>query len=161
MTMRGSIDPLDRVWGSLPYLLPLVSVLPLGLPLFNTVPPLLVLFRPLFPLYSLLTGFAGFGNLIIFMALFFGVVRNQRVAHFVRFNTMQALLVSIGQFLVQVVLRLLGTVGLDLGLISQTIGTTLFLGTLVIAVFAWIQNARGHYGEVPVLSEAAYAQVRY
>ncbi|NJL97584.1 MAG: hypothetical protein HC818_01750 [Synechococcaceae cyanobacterium RM1_1_27] len=161
MTMRGSVDPIDRLWGSLPYLLPLVSILPLGLPLFTAVPPLLILFRPLLPLYGLLTGFGGFGSLICFMLLFFLVVRNDKLAHFIRFNGMQALLVSIAQFLVQVVLQLVGVLGLNLGLLTQTIGTTLFLGTVVIAIYAWVQNARGHYAEIPVISEAAYTQVRY
>lgn len=161
MTFRGNIEPVDRLWGSLPYLLPLVSVLPLGIPLFRTVPFLALLFQPLVPLYGLLTGFGGFGSLIAFMLLFFFVVRNRRLAHFVRFNGMQALLMSIAQFLVQAALSLLGVVGINLGLLNQTLGTTVFLATVVIAVFAWVQNARGQYAEVPALSEAAYAQVQY
>lgn len=170
MTWRGDITPINRLWGSLPYLLPLVSALPLGfLPsgLFQSLPGLIPIFAPLFRLVPLATGWLGMG---VFLALLFLVIRNTRVAHFVRFNTIQALLLkialfllNIALFLVQVLMQAFGILFGNLGLAAMVsiLATTALLGVIAITVYAWVQNIRGHYAEVPVLSDAAYAWIRY
>lgn len=158
MTFRGSIEPLNRLLGSLPYLLPLSFVFAFGAPVFRLFPFLFQVFRPLLPLIQLLAG----GGFILFILLIFLVVRNNRVPHFIRFNTIQAILMEIAVFLVTLVIRLFGMVGFNLAFFTQTIYTTLFLAVLAVTVFAWVQNARGHYpDEIPTLSDAAYAQVRF
>jgi len=163
MTWRGDITPINRLWGSLPYLLPLVSALPLGfLPsgLFQSLPGLIPIFAPLFRLVPLATGWLGTG---VFLALLFLVIRNTRVAHFVRFNTIQALLLNIALFLVQVLMQVFGMLFVSLGLAAMVsiLATTALLGVIAITIYAWVQNIRGHYAEVPVLSDAAYAWIRY
>lgn len=177
MVWRGTATPLDRFWACLVYLLPLTSALSLGQSFFEAVPALIPLFMPLFrltgflnqfPLFMplfLLTGFlnqfGGFNKVILFLVLFFLVVRNPRIAHFVRFNAMQALLVDIARYIAVLILGLLASLlgGLGLDLMLQALITTLFLGILAITGYAWFQNARGQYPEVPVISDAAYAQV--
>ncbi len=163
MTWRGDITPINRLWGSLPYLLPLVSALPLGFVpsgLFVSLPGLIPIFAPLLRLMPLATGWLGIG---IFFALLFFVIRNSRVAHFVRFNTIQALLLNIALFLVQVLMQVFGMLFGSLGLaaIISILATTALLGVIAITVYAWVQNVRGHYAEVPVLTDAAYAWIRY
>ncbi|MEN9221007.1 MAG: Tic20 family protein [Thermostichus sp. BF3_bins_97] len=163
MTWRGEITPINRLWGSLPYLLPLVSALPFGFVpsgLFRSVPALIPIFAPLFRLVPLATGWLGMG---VFLALLFLVIRNTRVAHFVRFNTIQALLLNIVLFLVQLLMQVLGMLfgSLNLGVIIGVLATTALLGVITITVYAWVQNIRSHYAEVPVLSDAAYAWIRY
>lgn len=158
MTFRGSIEPLDRFLGALPYLLPLSFVFGYGVPVFRLFPFLFDLFRPILPIMQLIAN----GGFILFIVLIFLVVRNNRVPHFIRFNTIQAILMEIAVFLITLVLRLFSLVGINIPFFSQTIFTTLFLAVLAITVFAWVQNARGHYpDEIPTLSDAAYAQVRY
>ncbi len=163
MTWRGDITPINRLWGSLPYLLPLVSALPLGFVpsgLFVSLPGLVPIFLPLLYLMPLATGWLGMG---IFFALLFLVIRNSRVAHFVRFNTIQALLLNIALFLVQVLMQVFGMLFGSLGLagIISILATTALLGVIAVTLYAWVQNLRGHYAEVPVLSDAAYAWIRY
>jgi len=163
MTWRGDITPINRLWGSLPYLLPLVSALPLGFVpsgLFVSLPALIPIFAPLLHLMPLATGWLGIG---IFFALLFLVIRNSRVAHFVRFNTIQALLLNIALFLVQVLMQVFGMLFGSLGLaaIISILATTALLGVIAVTLYAWVQNLRGHYAEVPVLSDAAYAWIRY
>ena len=162
MTWRGDITPINRLWGSLPYLLPLVWALPFGFVpsgLFQSLPGLIPIFSPLLRLLPLATGWLGVG---IFLALLF-LVRNSRVAHFVRFNTMQALLLNIALFLVQVLMQVFAMLFGNLGLAAlvSILATTALLGVIAITVYAWVQNVRGHYAELPVLSDAAYAWIRY
>jgi len=161
MVWRGTATPLDRFWACLVYLLPLTSALSLGQSFFEAVPGLIPLFMPLFRLTGFLNQFGGFTNVILFLVLFFLVVRNPRIAHFVRFNAMQALLVDIARYIAVLILGLLASLlgGLGLDLMLQALITTLFLGILAITGYAWFQNARGQYPEVPVISDAAYAQV--
>ena len=161
MVWRGTATPLDRFWACLVYLLPLTSALSLGQSFFKAVPALIPLFMPLFRLTGFLNQFGGFTNVILFLVLFFLVVRNPRIAHFVRFNAMQALLVDIARYIAVLILGLLASLldGLGLDLVLQALITTLFLGILAITGYAWFQNARGQYPEVPVISDAAYAQV--
>ncbi|MFS8899942.1 hypothetical protein NW845_00930 [Synechococcus sp. H60.2] len=163
MTWRGDITPMDRLWGSLPYLLPLVSALPFGFVpsgLFQSLPGLIPIFSPLLRLLPLATGWLGMG---LFFALLFFVIRNGRVAHFVRFNTMQALLLNIALFLVQVLMQVFAMLFGSLGLAAlvSILATTALLGVIAVTLYAWVQNVRGHYAEVPVLSDAAYAWIRY
>ncbi|MFS8860705.1 hypothetical protein NW841_10535 [Synechococcus sp. H60.3] len=163
MTRRGNITPMDRLWGSLPYLLPLVSALPFGFVpsgLFQSLPGLIPIFSPLLRLLPLATGWLGMG---LFFALLFFVIRNGRVAHFVRFNTMQALLLNIALFLVQVLMQVFAMLFGSLGLAAlvSILATTALLGVIAVTLYAWVQNVRGHYAEVPVLSDAAYAWIRY
>jgi len=163
MTWRGDITPMDRLWGSLPYLLPLVAALPFGFVpsgLFQSLPGLIPIFSPLLRLLPLATGWLGMG---LFFALLFFVIRNGRVAHFVRFNTMQALLLNIALFLVQVLMQVFAMLFGSLGLAAlvSILATTALLGVIAVTLYAWVQNVRGHYAEVPVLSDAAYAWIRY
>ncbi len=158
MTFRGTIEPLDRFLGALPYLLPLSFVFGYGEPVFRLFPFLLTLFGPILPIMGVLAR----GGFILFIVLIFLVVRNNRVPHFIRFNTIQAILMQIAAFLVGLVIQLFAMVGVSIPFFTQTIFTTLFLAVLSITVFAWVQSARGHYpDELPALSDAAYAQVRF
>ncbi len=163
MTWRGDIPPINRLWGSLPYLLPLVSALPFGFVpsgLFQSLPGLIPVFSPLLRLLPLATGWLGVG---LFFALLFFVIRNSRVPHFVRFNTMQALLLNIALFLVQVLMQLFAMPFGSLGLVgvSSILANTALLGVIAVTLYAWVQNLRGRYAEVPVLSDAAYTWIRY
>ncbi|MEN9202438.1 MAG: Tic20 family protein [Thermostichus sp. DG_1_6_bins_120] len=163
MTWRGEITPINRLWGSLPYLLPLVSALPFGFVpsgLFSSVPALVPIFAPLFRLIPFATGWLGMG---VFLALLFLVIRNTQVAHFVRFNTIQALLLNIVLFLVQLLMQVLGMLfgGFGLVPVMGILATTALLGVIAVTVYAWVQNIRSRYPEVPVLSDAAYAWIRY
>ncbi len=156
MTWRGNIEPLDRLLGSLPYLLPLSAVFGFGGPVFALFPPLFLLFQPFLPLLRIL----GQGGFLVFILLFFLVVRNPRIKHFIRFNTMQAILLDLAVILVVLLLQLVGMIGLGLGALVGVITLTLFLGITGSTFYAWFENARGHYAELPSISDTAYSQVR-
>ncbi|MCM1982298.1 Tic20 family protein [Lyngbya confervoides] len=158
MTWRGTTTPSDRIFASLPYLLVLFHALPFRASVLTVFPALSVVLEPLLlPLLLIYT--IPFAGLVIFLGLFLLVVRNERISHFVRFNTMQALLLTIVLFLAQLILGLLPNVEV-FGLMVRVFNSTIFLGVLGIFVYAVVQSMRGLYTELPTISEAVYSQVR-
>jgi hypothetical protein len=162
MNWRGSADIKDRVFASLVYLLPLFYAYPYGQFLLAQFPFLRLIEIPLLPVF-MIYGFLGsilgrFAGLIIFIILFAAVVRNSRISHFIRFNTMQSILIDI-------LLSLIGLVigftlnGLPSGLIIETFYNMIFLGTVVASIYGIIQSISGKYAEIPGISQAAYSQV--
>ncbi len=170
MTWRGSTTIGDRLLACLPYILPLVNVLGFGAYLFATFPALMALlipFLPLLLLYFRMVGTIPYGELIIFLALFLLVARNYKVKHFIRYNTMQSLLLSIFLSLCHWTLELLGFPlavipggSFNSNLFTNVISTTIFLGIFGAIVYSLFETIRGNYAEIPVVSEATYTQIR-
>ncbi|HEY9824435.1 MAG TPA: Tic20 family protein [Stenomitos sp.] len=159
MSWHGSTTVRDRIFASLPYLVPLVTSLSFSSNVFQQFPALAKVVIPILSPVLLIYSVLPFANLIIFFALFFLVVRNEKILHFIRFNTMQALLVDILLFIAALILPILTQVS-GLNLIVVALSSVVFLGTLTIVIFAVVQSLRGLYAEVPTLSEAVYMQVR-
>ncbi len=157
MSWRGSVTPQDRVFASLPYLLPLIDVLPFGAVLFAQFPSLRLLFLPLQPL--IIINSIPFASLIIFFVLYLAVVRNENISHFIRFNTLQAILLDIVLVLCSMLTGIL-LPGLGQNLLTETLLNVVFLGTIAACVYSVVQSLLGRYAEIPALSEAVYTQVR-
>ncbi|GCA95118.1 Tic20 family protein [Microcystis aeruginosa] len=158
MTWRGSTDTKDRIFAALVYLLPLYSAFAFGIFIFQQIPflgaALAIVLAPLAFLYSSL---GSFGSLIIFFVLFFAVVRNPRISHFIRFNTMQAILIDILVYLLGLVLGFVARGGANL--VVETLFNVVFLGAFAACVYSIIQSVIGKYADIPTISEAAYSQV--
>ncbi|WP_330202533.1 Tic20 family protein [Cyanobacterium sp. DS4] len=152
----SSTDWKDRLFASLVYLFPLYYALEFGSFLFGQFPFLQLIVIPLYPL--ILINQIPFGGFILFIVLFAAVVRNARISHFIRFNTMQAILIDILLILVGLVFNVIFR-GLGTSLLTETISNALFLGTLVACCYGIFQSASGKYAEMPTISEAAYSQV--
>lgn len=152
-------DIKDRTFSALVYLLPLVYALPFGLLLLTQFPWLQAFFVPLVPLYQI-TNTLPFAGLIIFFALWFAVVRNDNISYFIRFNTMQAILLDILQILFSLVMTILTPAFGSQSLITETLTNTIFLGTVTACVYCIYQSVRGVYAEIPTLSDAASSQIR-
>jgi hypothetical protein len=103
MTWRGTATPQDRLFASLPYLLPLMEVCLLafclchaGYRLVRSVPCVAAhSWCRLAPSDSCVHELSPSPGLIVFILLLTLVVRNTNVSHFIRFNTMQAILLDI------------------------------------------------------------------
>ena len=154
MSLRGSTTIQERIFACLPYLLPLIEGLAFGSYLFQQVPALGLAFAPLFPLIQIYAS-VPFAGLVVFFALFFLVVRNESIAHFIRFNTMQAILMDIVLVLCSLGLPLFGA-----SFAGEILSNTVFIGLVAAVGYSVIQSALGRYAEVPVISEAVYMQVR-
>lgn len=163
MTWRSSTDPQDRIFAALPYLLPLHYAMPFGESLFRQFPivgdilGLLVL--PIAIVYNILP-LGGFAGLLVFFVLLIGVVRNPQIGRFVRFNTMQAILIGIALSLASIIFNFLLAPALSSsGLIIETLVNVIFLGVLATCSYSIVQSLRGLYPEIPGISVAAHNQV--
>ncbi|HLO52317.1 MAG TPA: Tic20 family protein [Kamptonema sp.] len=158
MTWRGSTTVPDRIFACLPYLLPLVDGLQFGQFLFQQFPALRLFFVPLVPVLQLYSS-VPFASLIIFFGLYLGVVRNENINHFIRFNAMQAILLDIILVLCALILPILAG-GVQVKFVIETLFNMVFLGVLAAFVYAVVQSLLGRYAEIPPLSDAVYMQVR-
>lgn len=100
-----------------------------------------------------------FGGLVIFLGLYLGVVRNQRVPYAIRFNVLQAILLDIVLVLLTLVLGLLGQLLPSAAFALRTLDDTVFLGTVLVVGFCLVQGLRGLEPELPTVSEAVRMQL--
>ncbi len=157
MTWRGSTTVRDRIFACLPYLLPLIDGFAFGNKyLFAQFPVLQLFYLPLVPLMQIYS--LPFASLVIFFALYLGVVRNENISHFIRFNAMQAILLDIVLMLCDLVLRIFE--GPQVAFIAETLYNMVFLGAFAAFVYAVVQSLLGRHAEIPPLSDAVYMQVR-
>lgn len=159
MSWRGSTTVSDRIFACLPYLLPLVDGLVFGRFLFRQFPALQVLLLPLQPVLIIYGSLGQIGQIIVFFALFLLVVRNEKINHFIRFNTMQAILLDIVIFLCSILVRVLAEVP-GTGFAIETVANTIFLGVVAAVGYSAVQSVLGRYAEIPAISDAVYMQVR-
>jgi uncharacterized membrane protein len=162
MTWRGSTTVQERILAALPYAFPMIEAAPFGIILIAQFPVLGLVLLPLTPfmvvygfLNAILRGYAG---LAVFFALYLLVVRNENIKHFIRFNTMQALLIGIAASIVSIMLNLLNVLP---PLLLLALSGAIFLGVMASSIFSIVYSLIGRYGEIPAISEAAHAQVRY
>ena len=147
----------QRLLGLLAYLLPWSDALSFGRELYNLFPWVAYLALPATPVL-LLERSIPFGGFLLFLVLFLVVVRNPNVPYYLRFNVLQAILLDI----LLVVLALAFNVLLSpLGnsLMIRTLSNTVFIGALVLVLYASIQCVRGKEADLPTLSEAVRMQL--
>ena len=156
MNFRSNTDWKDKLFASLVYLFPLYESLKFGSFLFNQFPLLQLIAIPLLP-FSLIDQIP-FGGFILFFVLFAAVVRNANLSHFIRFNTMQAILIDILLVLISLVTDILLR-GLGVSLFTETLYNLIFLGILAVCVYGIVQSTTGKYAEIPLISEAASSQL--
>ncbi len=147
----------QRLLAALAYLLPLSDAIPFGKGLLLQFPLLQVLALPALPVITLQQAIP-FGGLVLFLALFLLVVRNSKVPYLIRFNVLQAILLDIVLVLLTLAFdTLLGPLGGSFAV--RTLENTIFLGTLVLVLFALVQSLRGKEAEIPTVSEAVRMQL--
>ena len=147
----------QRLLGLLAYLLPWSDALSFGRELYNLFPWISYLALPATPVLPLERSIP-FGGFLLFLVLFLVVVRNPNVPYYLRFNVLQAILLDI----LLVVLALAFNVLLSpLGnsLMIRTLNNTVFIGALVLVLYASIQCIRGKEADLPSLSEAVRMQL--
>ncbi|MEY2748278.1 MAG: hypothetical protein RLZZ168_294 [Cyanobacteriota bacterium] len=146
----------QRPLAVLAYVLPWSAALPFGESLDNLFPALQWLVLPAVPVLMLERG-VPFGGFLLFLVLFLAVVRNPQVPYFLRFNVLQAILLDIVLVVLSLAFQLL-RIG-SLGFAGRTLANTVFLGMLVLLLFALVQCLRGKEADIPTLSEAVRMQL--
>ena len=139
------------------YLLPWSDAIPFGSSLFIQFPVLQYIVVPALPLL-ILERLIPFGGLIIFFALFIGVVRNNNIPYFIRFNALQAVLVDICilllSYALQILIRPLGS-----DLFFRTISSTCLVAALSVIIFSISECMQGKEPDLPGISDAVRMQL--
>ncbi len=166
MTFRGSVTLKDKLFSCLAYALPMASAAIYGISIFNQVPYIVYPFLPFIALLGVLNiqiiPQLISVDVVVFLSIYFFVIRNLNIPHFVRFNAMQSILLRIILILIQVVSSLLSPVLGNLssiGFLGEVFDNTIFIGFTAACIYAVVQTIRGAYAEMPIVSDAAYYQV--
>lgn len=157
----GSLSVQEKMFAALPYTVSLMAgSLALGL-LIEIFPalPVAEIITPLLFVPMLLQRTLGpSANLIIFLGLYFFVVRNANIKHFIRYHTMQSLMIGIVVSLMGLVSSLMGPV---LGTLSSVLTLVVSAAVVVTSIYSMIFALMGSYTNIPLISEASEAQTRY
>lgn len=151
----GSTNYSDRFFGAIVYLLALSdAVLLLGVlqtapvlgPLINILAILLI---PISIINSLIP--FGFGSLVLFFVLLLAVVQNPKISYFIRFNTMQSILIGIALSLVGIIIQTLPGISL--------IGSIISVFAIGVCLYCMVQCIVGNRPDIPSFSEFVYNYV--
>ena len=167
MARRTSANYLDRLYASLPYLLPITAAVGFGAFLFLQFPPLFYVFLPVFKLNQILSiSIIDFISIrfVVWICVFIFVVRSYKVNHFIRFNAMQSLLLDVIVALVGALTQILEVALGQLAFfpfVLQIIASVTFLGITAAFIYSVFQCVLGKYSDkIPLISDVAYMQVR-
>ena len=152
----------QRCLGFLIYLLPWSDAIPFGLGfdgVFNQIPVLRLLTLPAIPFAALELIPWGLGGLLLFFVLLFAVVRNADVPYFIRFNTLQALLIYIVLIALNLAIGAILTPVLPGSLLISTLNSAVVLAVLAIWIFATVECIRGREPDLPGISPAVRMQL--
>jgi uncharacterized membrane protein len=157
--MNNTMPWSQRLGAAAFYLIPLMESLDFGGFIFRDLPIVQYIFVPILPLLQVYSALP-FARLIAFFGIFFGIVRSDRFSRFIRFNAMQALLISIIISVSGLILSLTQPAIATIPLLMETLVNTLFLGVVAAAVYSMVQSCRGLQAEIPAISDAADLQSR-
>ena len=152
-----SIPLWQKAIGGLLYLLPWSKTLPFGNILFNSYPSLKLLIIPTLPILFV-ERLIPFGSLILFLGLFLGIVRNQNIPYFIRFNALQSILLNISIIIItfgfQIFLNPYGSI-----VFVDIISAFIFILILSIIIFSIYESLRGKEADLPLISNAVRIQL--
>ena len=153
----------QRLVAPLMYLLPWSDAIPLGFGpdgLFLQYPVLRPLVLPALPLMQLERSIPfGLGGLLLFIVLFYAVVRNPNVPYFLRFNALQALLTDIALIVLSIGFRLLLQPIAAGSLLLGTLSSAVVVAVLAILLFSLVECLRGREPDLPGISQAVRMQL--
>ena len=146
-----------RILGILLYMIPWSDSLTFGNHLFIKYPFLQIIQIPAIPII-LIERSIPFGSLLLFLSIFIGLVRNNKVSYFLRFNAMQSLLINIGIIIVSFIFEII------FSSFSNTLIIRTFLSTLLISLFSVIlycvwSCTQGNEPNLPGISQPTKMQL--
>ncbi|XP_052180787.1 protein TIC 20-II, chloroplastic [Diospyros lotus] len=157
----GSPTPAtDRIISAVAYFLPFFNGLQYGRFLFAQYPQTLgAAFEPLLPLLSLYRS-VPYASFVAFFALYLGVVRNPSFSRYVRFNSMQAVVLDVLLVLPLLFLRIFspGRSRIAFGLTVMA-HNAIFVFTVLCFIYSLVYSILGRTPYLPFVAEAAGRQL--
>ena len=146
-----------KILGVLLYMIPWADCLVYGNHLYIKYPVTQIIQIPAIPIL-IIERLIPFGNLLLFLAIFLGIVRNNKISYFLRFNALQSLLINIGiiiiNFLFQIFLSPFGN-----SLIIRTFSSTLLISLLSMLTYCVWSCTQGNEPDLPGISQATKMQL--
>ncbi|CAN0923843.1 Protein TIC 20-v, chloroplastic [Linum grandiflorum] len=154
----NSVDVGDRIISAVAYFYPFFDGVQYGKYVITQFAPIQTLIQPLFPAIRVFKSFP-LNGFLVFMALYFAVVRNSNFSRYVRFNTMQAIVLDVLLIFPDLLERSFNPkegVGLDL---VMSLDSTVFLFLLVSLIYGSSSCLLGQLPRLPIVADAADRQV--
>ncbi len=146
-----------KILGILLYMIPWADCLSFGNHLFVKYPFTQIIQIPAIPIIIIERSLP-FGNLLLFLAIFIGLVRNNKVSYFLRFNALQSLLINIGIIIISFIFGIFFN-PFSSTLIIRTFSTTLLISLFSIITFCIWSCIQGKEPNLPIISEATKLQL--
>ncbi len=146
-----------RLLGVLLYMIPWSDSLTFGNHLYIKYPFTQIIQIPAIPIIIIERSIP-FGNLLLFLAIFIGLVRNNKVSYFLRFNALQALLMNIGIIIVSFIFEIIFNPFLN-SLIIRTFSSTLLISLFSMITYCVWSCIQGNEPNLPGISQAAKMQL--
>ncbi|KAF8019651.1 hypothetical protein BT93_G0364 [Corymbia citriodora subsp. variegata] len=147
-------DAPDRLISAVCYFYPFFDGVQYGKYVINQFAPLQALVQPLVPAIKVFKGFP-LNGFLVFLTLYFVVVRNPNFSRYVRFNTMQAIVLDVLLIFPDLLERSFNPrdgLGLDL---MMSLDSTVFLFLLVCLIYGSSSCLLGQIPRLPIVAEAA------
>ena len=146
-----------KILGILLYMVPWADCLIFGNHLYIKYPFTQIIQIPAIPIIIIERSIP-FGNLLLFLAIFIGLVRNTKVSYFIRFNALQCLLINIGiiilSFIFQIFFSPFGN-----SLIIRTLSSTLLISLFSMIAYCVWSCSQGNEPDLPGISQATKMQL--
>ncbi|XP_062015574.1 protein TIC 20-v, chloroplastic [Rosa rugosa] len=153
-----SVDVPDRLIAAVCYFYPFFDGIQYGKYVITQFTAIQALINPLVPAIRVFKSFP-FNGFLVFLTLYFGVVRNQNFSRYVRFNTMQVIVLDVLLIFPDLLERSFNPrdgLGLD---VLMSLDSTVFLFLLVCLIYASSSCLLGQVPRLPIVAEAADRQV--
>ena len=147
----------EKVLGIILYLIPWADSLTFGAHLYTKYPFIQIIQIPAIPII-LVEKLIPFGNLLLFLAIFIGLVRNSKVSYFLRFNALQSLLINIGIIIVSFIFEIIFNPFLN-SLIIRTFSSTLLISLFSMIIYCVWSCTQGNEPNLPGISQATKMQL--
>ena len=146
-----------RVLGVLLYMIPWSDSLTFGNHLYIKYPFTQIIQIPAIPII-LIERSIPFGNLLLFLAIFAGLVRNSKVSYFLRFNALQSLLINIGIIIINFIFEIIFSPFVNT-LIIRTLLSTFLISIFSVIIYCVWSCIQGNEPDLPMISEATKMQL--
>ncbi len=146
-----------KILGVLLYMIPWADCLTFGNHLYVKYPFTQIIQIPAIPII-LIERSIPFGNLLLFLAIFIGLVRNTKISYFLRFNALQSLLINIGIIIVNFIFEIIFSPFFN-SLIIRTFSSTLLFSLFAVIVYCVWSCTQGNEPDLPIISEATKMQL--
>ena len=146
-----------KILGVLLYMIPWADSLVFGNHLYLKYPVTQIIQIPAIPIIILERSIP-FGNLLLFLAIFIGLVRNNKVSYFLRFNALQSLLINIGIIIITFIFQIFFS-SFENSLFIRTLSTTLLISICSTIAYCVWSCTQGNEPNLPGISKATKMQL--